>query len=373
MKKIITLSALIVSMLTLAGPKADLEKAKKLIQENKEKEAVKVLRNSKEAKGEEKEFEKINFNLGQYYLSNKNNEEAIKYLEKVSKNTSSKTNEAKASDDYLYQLSKTNSDKIKYLERLSNRLDNKNMEMLVGLVLLNEKENNSDKIKEILKKAKSNGADFLDQLYLFVAQEIIMEDYNKADKYIDKALKSKNPKVLASTHFLLAAYNLEKGNEDKAISEMKKSESSLPNDAETLFNIAELYRAKGDLKENYNYLKKSYKLSPKEPAIILNLMLNSFKQKNTKEENKWLGILRNTNKEYTDLNIAAVFLENSELQISEKYAKKAVKKDGKANLLLSYIYFQENKKDLAITYAKKALKVKETKATAEEFLKQLQK
>ena len=57
MKKIIAISALLTSLLAIAGPKADIQTANKLLAEKKVDQAIKVLKDSKNAKGEEAEYE----------------------------------------------------------------------------------------------------------------------------------------------------------------------------------------------------------------------------------------------------------------------------------------------------------------------------
>ena len=59
MKKLLLLSATLFTLLTYAGPKADIEAAKKLFEAKKNKEAVELLKKSVLVKGEEKEFEEI--------------------------------------------------------------------------------------------------------------------------------------------------------------------------------------------------------------------------------------------------------------------------------------------------------------------------
>ncbi len=373
MKKIIALTALLASMSIFAGPKADLEKAEKLIKQNKIEEAMNIFKKSKKVKGEEKEYEKVNVSLALYYINQKNEEEAMKYLNKVSEDLSSKTEEAKMSDNYLYQLSKSNKDKIKYLTRFSNRMDNKELNVLVALVYLNTVENNNLEVNRIMSEANKNGINFVELLNYNLISTLILEDYAKAEIYINKSLNSKNSNIVANTHLLLAMYNFENKNDDKANIELEKAEKKGENNPEILYKISEIYKVKGDLNKNYEYLKKAYKLAPKEEIIILNLILNSFDRKDEKSENRWIGILKNLNKNYNYLSIAAVYLQNNEFDIAEKYALKAVKTDSKANLMLAIIYGNKGDKDLSEKYAKKALENEETKKDAQQIFKQLKK
>lgn len=70
MKKLLLLSATLFTLLTYAGPKADIEAAKKLFEAKKNKEAVELLKKSVLVKGEEKEFEEINFFLAKKCSTN---------------------------------------------------------------------------------------------------------------------------------------------------------------------------------------------------------------------------------------------------------------------------------------------------------------
>ncbi|WP_067141752.1 tetratricopeptide repeat protein [Oceanivirga salmonicida] len=374
MKKIITLSALIISMITLAGPKADLEKAQKLLNERKEKEAIEVLKRSKMAKGEEAEYELINANIALYYLANKDEASAMKYFKKVSDDEKSRTDTSKSADGYLVQLSKNNKDKIKYLTRLSNRFDDKDLDILSSLAYLHITEKNTrevDKIFADAKKVKLDG--FYDYLHLLTGQKLLVDDYNKADYYIKKALKSKDKSIVANTHFLLGVYHFDKKDMNKAKKELMEAEKLTPNDTNLLYRIANVYKALGDNNTSYEYLKKAYVKSRQEKQVILELIINSYKRKDTKDENKWVGVLRNLDKNFVDLALAEIFMQAGEIELAEKYALLAVKKDIDANFLLAYISIQKGDKKSAEKYATNSLKSKVFGEKAKQLLEEIKK
>lgn len=316
MKKNIIFMSIIASLINFAGPKADLEEANKLINDNKINDAIKVLEASKPVKGEEKEFEQINFSLAMHYINQNQDEKAKIYLDKISDDINSKTEIAKQVDSILIRSTNNEKEKIKYLERLSSRFDNKDLDILATLnaayVLANETKESS----LLLSNAKKENLD-LDWLNFLTGQNLINLNFDKAKIYLNKALDSKNNVIKSEVHFLLARYYYLKKEDKKAETEIEQAIKIDGKNANLLARIAEVYKRLGDEKLNYKYLNDAYKADPQDIRIVINLIMSSYNLNDKKEQNKWYGIARNINKDINNATLTNIFYVNATHEMEE--------------------------------------------------------
>ncbi|VWL85332.1 tetratricopeptide repeat protein [Oceanivirga miroungae] len=356
MKKIITIFTFLISVSLIAGPKADLEKASKLISENKEKEAISLLEKTKPVKGEENEYEQINYALAANYISKNDEDNAKKYFQKISDNKNSKSDIAKGADQYLMALASDDSGKILYLERLSERFDNKNYEILSELnayYVLNKLDEKASSLNKVIKE---QGENFEDIVSLFTGEVLVPQDFDLANTYIKKALKSKNPKIQIEAHILLASYYLAKKDYKKVEEEVNLAEKINPSDAMLLARIGDIYKSMGNENKNYEYLKKAYKLDSKQLSIVIALIESSYDRNDKKDQNVWSGVARNLNKDVNDLELAKLFMQKEKIELAKEFAIKASKENNEANYLLFVIYINEYNKEEMLKYADKILK-----------------
>lgn len=356
-KKIISLFAFVFSAILFAGPKADLEKANKLISENKQEEAIKLLEKTEPVKGEESEYEQINYALGLNYVEIGDEKNAEKYLKKVSDNVNSKTEIAKNADKYLILLAKEKNLKIEYLERLSKRFDNKDPEIIAELnahYVLNKLDKKASSLNSLIKEQGENFSDIVD---LITAQILVTENYDLANTYIKRALKSKNTKIVAEVHFMLANYNLSIKNEKKAIEEIALAEKIDPSNAVLLARIGGLYKSMDQEDKNFEYLKKAYKLDSKQLPIVLELIESSFDRNNKKDLNVWSSIARNFDKTVTDAELSKIFMKKNRKDLAKEFAISANKKGDKSvNYLLFALYLDEYNKEEILKIGEDILK-----------------
>lgn len=355
--KIIALFAIIFSANIFAGPKADIEKANKLLLENKPKEAIEILKKSQLVKGEEVEFEQINHTLGLSYINAGDTVNAEKYLKIVSDNLSSKSDIAKDADRYLIYLAKDDEKKSMYLERLSNRSDNKDPQILAELNAMYTLSKNNKKLASLTSLIKSQGENYVDVVGLMTGQVLLSSDEKLALQQLNKVLKSKNPKIVGEANFTLATYNISKKNFEKAKENIAKAEKIDGSNAILIARIGGLYKVMGDMEKSFTYLKKAYKLDSKQLAIVIDLIENSYERKNKKDQNIWSSIARNFDKSVTNLELAKVFLSKSNFGLAKEFAIEASKKGDKtANLLLFGIYLEELDKDNLLKTGNEILK-----------------
>ena len=119
MKKLLLVAAILYgSALSFGDAKADYENARKLVQNNKISDAVKVLEKISTS-GDKEYVTKANFDLGLYYFQNKDNAKAKKYLSEVWNNGSAATPEALEAAKWLHAIasqSRNTAEAEKYIE-----------------------------------------------------------------------------------------------------------------------------------------------------------------------------------------------------------------------------------------------------------------
>ena len=357
MKKLIATSMLLASLVAISGPKADIEKANKLFKENKIAEAVEVLKKSKNTKGEEAEYERINYELATRFSNT--NEEAISYLKKAAENPKSNSVYAVKANEILVANAKTNQEKIKYLEILVSRPNQDTVDFIGYLAALYKAENQTSKFNELVKKVEgTKRQDIIDNFNLYLGQTLLLELSKESDglTYLNKAANSTFKNVKSSTYLVYSDYFAVKKDAKKVASYLEYAAQINP-DTNTYSIVANRFTTRlGDLKKAYLYAEKAYKLEPSSKPLLNQVFIYAVANKDSRAEAKYAGLIKKYAK---NIGIADLLYNNRLLEASEKYAKLALKDNSKeADLILSSIYGNTGKLDLAITHAKNAVKNK---------------
>lgn len=366
MKKIIAISALLTSLLAIAGPKADIQTANKLLAEKKVDQAIKVLKDSKNAKGEEAEYEYINYVLATKFA--KSNEEAIEYLKKAAENPKSNSQVAVQANIYLANSAKTTKEKIKYLEILNERLNKKDLDTLSGLAALYKVENETSKFNDIVKLIENTKRqDVIDNFNLLLGRALLgTNKESDGMSYLNKAANSKFVNIKSGVYLAYADYYLAK----KDVKNATRYLNGASIDKENYRLISDRFlNVLGDVKTAYSYAEKAYNNSPAVNEYLNYVFVLSTITKDSKGEAKYVNLLKK--KGTKNIGLANLLYVNGIYEPAEKYAKLALKdKSKEADFLLSLIYGNTGKIDLAITHAKKAVANKVT--GADNILKQLE-
>ena len=332
MKKIIAISALLTSLLAIAGPKADIQTANKLFAENKRDQAIKVLKDSKNVKGEEAEYEMINYVLAKEY--SKSPEEAIEYLKKAVENPKSDSRAAIQANIDLIKIAKTNKEKIKYLEMLNKREGN--FEALSNLAALYKVENETSKFNYIVKSIENTkNQDIIDNFNLLLGKYLL--DLNKESdglSYLNKAENSKFVNVKSKVYLAYAEYYVAK----KDVKNATKYLNAASVDKRNYHLISYRFlNHLGDVKTAYSYAEKAHKDSPANIEYLKHVFVVSIVAKDSKGEERYASLLKKIGaKNITLANLlrsSAIYLNriyrNEIYGSAEKYAKLALKDKSK--------------------------------------------
>lgn len=334
MKKMIIFSTLLTSLLTIAGPKADLERANKLFDENKQEEAIKILKKSKNAKGEEEIYEHINYILSLRYSSSL--EEMIGYLKKAVENPESTSQDA-VNANYRLVNFVLNEEKIKYLEILINRiaLMNKKDPYIEGVLAGEYKvKNMKDKFNNLLKSIEnSKDQIFIDKFNLSLGNYLLVHYGNiEGQIYLYKAIDSKDINVKSGVYLSLADYNIRNNNFEMASRRLKEASIS----EEKYASIANRFKEIGDFKSAYIYSEKAYNFQPNILMYLENAFAFAYKVNDSKAIEKYQNMMKK--KGAKNIHFAYALFNQQIYQGAEEYAKLALKDGSKnASSLLKYI------------------------------------
>lgn len=354
MKKIISIIALLSTMVALAGPKADIQKAQELINSGKNDEAIKILKSSKSVKGEEAEYEQINLFLATEAATTET--EVKNYLTKATANKNSKSDAAKQANLLLVQLAKTDAEKIKLLEELDKREEN-NITILAQLSAYYAKTNNS-KLKNIETKinALQNAKD---KAYYNLLVALNLSDMNSElfKNYVNKTIAFNDAEMSAQAYLLMAKYSYAQNDTKNAEAYLASAEKLAPKNASVLYDAAMMYSYFGQVQKGYDLLKKIEAIEPTNNTVKLDLFKTSVYLKKTSEETKYANALK-TNLKATNYDLGATLLDAGAYEGAEKYLKLAQKDNKNADLLLAELYYAQGKKADALKAANNALKNK---------------
>lgn len=351
MKKILAMSAMIASLVALAGPKEDINKANDLIKKGKNEEAIKILKESKNAKGENVEYEYINYILATSF--SKSEEEAVMYLKKACEDKTSKSQYAINANILLADHAKTLKEKIEYLEMLDARVGDQ-IDVMVNLAFDYKSTNETEKLATLNKRVEAKGEDFknafeitLGKLYLKKGNE------TEAMLHLNKTLNSKETVIASETNLLLGEYNLlEKKDAKKANSYFEKAIKLNPKEDMLYARIGVIYTNVNELAKAKKYFLKAYELNKQIEPNVKNLFTLAILSKDAKDEAKYANIIKAKQGYY---GVAQYLLTINDLNDAEKYAKMAIAgKEKGAELIMAITLGKMGKLDSALKVAKEA-------------------
>lgn len=351
MKKILAISAMIASLVALAGPKEDINKANDLFKKGKNEEAIKILKESKNAKGENVEYEYINYILATSF--SKSEEEAVMYLKKACEDKTSKSQYAINANILLADHAKTLKEKIEYLEMLDARVGDQ-IDVMVNLAFDYKSTNETEKLATLNKRVEAKGEDFknafeitLGKLYLKKGNE------TEAMLHLNKTLNSKETVIASETNLLLGEYNLlEKKDAKKANSYFEKAIKLNPKEDMLYARIGVIYTNVNELAKAKKYFLKAYELNKQIEPNVKNLFTLAILSKDAKDEAKYANIIKAKQGYY---GVAQYLLTINDLNDAEKYAKMAIAgKEKGAELIMAITLGKMGKLDSALKVAKEA-------------------
>lgn len=351
MKKILAISAMIASLVALAGPKEDINKANELFKKGKNEEAIKILKESKNAKGENVEYEYINYILATSF--SKSEEEAVMYLKKACEDKTSKSQYAINANILLADHAKTLKEKIEYLEMLDARVGDQ-IDVMVNLAFNYKSTNETEKLATLNKRVEAKGEDFknafeitLGKLYLKKGNE------TEAMLHLNKTLNSKETVIASETNLLLGEYNLlEKKDAKKANSYFEKAIKLNPKEDMLYARIGVIYTNVNELAKAKKYFLKAYELNKQIEPNVKNLFTLAILSKDAKDEAKYANIIKAKQGYY---GVAQYLLTINDLNDAEKYAKMAIAgKEKGAELIMAITLGKMGKLDSALKVAKEA-------------------
>lgn len=351
MKKILAMSAMIASLVALAGPKEDINKANDLFKKGKNEEAIKILKESKNVKGENVEYEYINYILATSF--SKSEEEAVMYLKKACEDKTSKSQYAINANILLADHAKTLKEKIEYLEMLDARVGDQ-IDVMVNLAFNYKSTNETEKLATLNKRVEAKGEDFknafeitLGKLYLKKGNE------TEAMLHLNKTLNSKETVIASETNLLLGEYNLlEKKDAKKANSYFEKAIKLNPKEDMLYARIGVIYTNVNELAKAKKYFLKAYELNKQIEPNVKNLFTLAILSKDAKDEAKYANIIKAKQGYY---GVAQYLLTINDLNDAEKYAKMAIAgKEKGAELIMAITLGKMGKLDSALKVAKEA-------------------
>ena len=377
MKKLLLVAAILYgSVLSFGDAKADYESAKKLVQDNKITDAVKIL--EKIATSGDKEYEtRANFDLGLYYFQNNDNTKAKKYLSSVWNNGSAVTAESLEAAKVLYLMSiqsKNITEAEKYIAWADKSTQGQDPDLVSSLIIFYFENKMDAKAQSRYNSAiKSTNKDFVAEINLSLGQYYAgKNDMTKAKKYLQDSYKGTPNAILPAGYFLYQIALSEKDNAtaEKYLLEMNKQSQN--KNSEILGLLGNYYLGTNDLVKAEDYLKKSVNADSKNGESLFLLLALYESKKDTVNTNATYNKLKTIvpkglNKE---LGINYAGIGNAEL--AEKYFKKSINedKDNEAKMLLGQLYFLVGKQTEGINLVKEAVNAKVK--GADEVLKEMQ-
>ena len=377
MKKLLLVAAILYgSVLSFGDAKADYESARKLVQNNKISDAVKVL--EKISTSGEKEYEtKANFDLGLYYFQNKDNVKAKKHLSAVWNNGTAATPEAVEAAKWLYTIesqSKNISEAQKYIEWADKITQGKDIDVVPSLIIFYYENKMDAKAQEKYNSAiKSADKDFVAELNYSLGQYYIEKDnLTKAKKYLQDSYKA-SPNAVVPAGFLLsqiALFEKDNATAEKYLLEMSKSTQD--KNSEILGMLGSYYIGANNLAKGEEYLKKSVNADSTNGESLFMLLALYESKKDTANANTIYNKLKAIVPKGLNKVIGINYAEINNAELAEKYFKKSIKedKDNESKMFLGQVYFLTGKETEGMNLVKEAVNAKVK--GADEVLKQMQ-
>lgn len=363
-KRLLILATLLMVTVGFAGTKEDFEKAyenydktKNVEQLEKDLLKISVLKTDQYTISSKFELAKIKI------IQNKN-EEARKYLNEILADKVVSNEGIKMAKTMLYSIEENYDKKIKILSEMI-AMDEKDLglqiEMLKQLSLKKDNTKLEKLYKEYVKKIASNEKVKVSFDVNLVETLLGIKDFVNAEKYIKPYLTSKNEDLKALANHFMAISKYEQKDLKNAI---KYSDLASKISKEVDSDI-----------ENLNYLlafeNKEYNKALNKLVVLKNLTKDKtvfFELITLAESLDKKEVAENTIKEFRTLldekqnkalntTLSKLFLADKNLDVTEKYAKKAIEesKDDEGYLILAVVYANLNRKEEALKNVRVAI------------------
>ena len=350
MKKTILILILAIASLGFAGAKEDYEAAQKLAKDKKYDESIQAL--DKIAKGTEKEYViKASYQLGSFYLSEKNYETAKKYLLVSSGDSTSKTPESleslyRLANVYFQEKDLTNAEK--YLIEVNKRTENKDAGYLTDLIVYYLETNQVSKADAKYKSAmQSLGKEQAAVLTSYMGEYYVNKnDLVKAQSYFSEAIKDSTSKGSAATAFRLGQIAIANGNKAEAEKYfIMMNEKTEWKDEEALKVLGIFYLDTQNYDKAEETLKKGMVLNPKNLEVRV-ILLELYETKNDQNSvTRIISEIKAIQPVAVNKNLGIYFAEAGNINLAEKYLRKAINedKDNTSKVTLAIVYYNIGK------------------------------
>lgn len=378
MKKILLIMGVVISgAIGFADAKTDYTNAENLAKNNKIAESVKLLE-SVSSSGDKTYTIKANFQLGAYYLQNKNLSNAKKYLEMVWNDNTSNAPEKDEAARLLYTIAlneKKTSEAQKYIEWADNKAGSNDVDTTSSLIIFyfdNKMQSKGD--ARYNTAMKSTNTEYKSEVNYNIGQYYLAKNNTvQAKKYLQTSYNL-SPVAIVPAGYLLSQIEINSNNPagaEKILLDMNTKTGN--KDIEALTMLGSYYLQNNNAAKAEEYLKKASSINPKDAdtrILLLGLyevQNNTAKINSTYNELKAIVPAKELNR---NLGVAFANLGNGTL--AEKYLKKAINedKDNQAKLPLGHVYALVGKKAEAISILKEAVANKVQGAS--ELLKQVE-
>ncbi|NYV28316.1 hypothetical protein HP397_05815 [Streptobacillus felis] len=363
-KRLLILATLLMVTVGFAGTKEDFEKAyenydktKNVEQLEKDLLKISVLKTDQYTISSKFELAKIKI------IQNKN-EEARKYLNEILADKVVSNEGIKMAKTMLYSIEENYDKKIKILSEMI-AMDEKDLglqiEMLKQLSLKKDNTKLEKLYKEYVKKIASNEKVKVSFDVNLVETLLGIKDFVNAEKYIKPYLTSKNEDLKALANHFMAISKYEQKDLKNAIkySDLaSKISKEVDSDIENLNYLLAF--------ENKEYNKALNKLVvlknlTKDRSVFFELIIlaESLDKKEVAENTikEFRTLLDEKQNKALNTTLSKLFLADKNLDVTEKYAKKAIEesKDDEGYLILAVVYANLNRKEEALKNVRVAI------------------
>lgn len=378
MKKILLIMGVIIlGTIGFADAKTDYTNAENLAKNNKIAESVKLLESVSNS-GDKTYAIKANFQLGAYYLQNKNLVNAKKYLGLVWNDTNDNAPEKDEAARLLYTIAlseKKVTEAQKYIEWADKKSGADDVDTTSGLIIFYFENSMQAKGDTRYNTAmKSPNIEYKSEINYNIGQYYLSKKNTvQAKKYLQTSYDL-SPVAIIPAGYLLYQIELNTNNPagaEKILLDMNTKTGN--KDIEALMMLGSYYLQNNNTAKAEEYLKKASSIDTKDVDTRV-LLLGLYEvQNNTAKINAIYNELKAiVPAKELNKNLGVAFANLGNGNLAEKYLKKAINedKDNQAKLPLGQVYALVGKKNEAITILKEAVNNKVQGAS--ELLKQVE-
>lgn len=377
-KKILILATLLLVSLGYAGTKEDFQKAVDNYNNTQNIEALEKELKVLAYKKSDEYTREAKFQLAKIAVSQNKIQDAKKYLNEllVDKELN---NKVKATISFeLYQIETDPKSKILALEKAIS-LDKEDIGLHILHIFENTKIGDTKKADTLYKSYTSKLSLRDKSLFDVELGEIYFnsEMFKEAEIYAARATKSEDNLVKARAFEILVYLEANKNNKEKALKYALETSRLTEGKIAVIESlVAKVYELNGNTSKALERYLKAKDLE-KSPENYFTALVFAENNKNTKVADtlvKEMKVQFKDEAKIINYEIANLFLNLGNLELSEKYAKKSLTEDKEvaANIILSVIYANRSNKSEALKYLNAAKKAKiNIKPELEQYIKNL--